>query len=215
MERTGIHELSAAYALDALDGDERREFEEHLTHCAECRQDVASFQEAASALAYQAEVAPPPPALKDRILEQARRERSNVVPLRRRLALPAAATVAADAACAAIGLGIWAATLHNELGTRPEAVPLTGASGSVIVTPGNEATLVVEDLAPAPAGKTYEAWVIQDDKPVRAGTFGGAGQVAFPLTRKVPEGAIVAVTLEQAGGVDRPTTDPVFASEPV
>jgi anti-sigma-K factor RskA len=215
MERTGIHELSAAYALDALDGDERREFEEHLTHCAECRQDVASFQEAASALAYQVEVAPPPPALKDRILEQARRERSNVVPLRRRLALPAAATVAAVAACAAIGLGIWAATLHNELGTRPEAVPLTGASGSVIVTPGNEATLVVEDLALAPAGKTYEAWVIQDDKPVRAGTFGGGGQVAFRLTRKVPEGAIVAVTLEQAGGVDRPTTDPVFASEPV
>jgi anti-sigma-K factor RskA len=215
MERTGIHELSAAYTLDALDGDERREFEEHLTHCVECRQDVASFQEAASALAYQVDVAPPPPALKDRILEQARRERSNVVPLRRRLALPAAATVAAFAACAAIGLGIWAATLHNELGTRPEAVPLTGASGSVIVTPGNEATLVVKDLAPAPAGKTYEAWVIQDDQPVRAGTFGGGGQVVFPLTRRVPEGAIVAVTLEQAGGVDRPTTDPVFASEPV
>jgi anti-sigma-K factor RskA len=215
MERTGIHELSAAYALDALDGDERREFEEHLTHCAECRLDVASFQEAASALAYQVEVAPPPPALKDSILEQARRERSNVVPLRRRLALPAVATVAAVAACAAISLGVWAATLHSELGTRPEAVPLTGASGSVIVTPGNEATLVVKDLAPAPAGKTYEAWVIQDNQPVRAGTFGGGGQVAFPLTRKVPEGAIVAVTLEQAGGVDQPTTDPVFASEPV
>jgi anti-sigma-K factor RskA len=215
MERTGIHELSAAYALDALDGDERREFEEHLTHCAECREDVASFQEAASALAYRVEVAPPPPALKDRILEQARRERSNVVPLRRRWALPAAATAAAVAACTAIGLGIWATALHDELGKRPEAVPLTGASGSVIVTPSNEATLVVNDLAAAPAGKTYEAWVIENDEPVRAGTFGGGGRVAFPLTRKVPDGAIVAVTLEQAGGVDRPTTDPVFASEPV
>jgi anti-sigma-K factor RskA len=215
MERTGNHELSAAYALDALDGDERREFEEHLTHCAECRQDIASFQEAASALAYQVEVAPPPPVLKDRILEQARRERSNVVPLRRRWVLPAAATVAAVAACAAIGLGIWATALNNELGKRPEAVALNGASGSVIVTPGNEATLVVNDLAPAPAGKTYEAWVIEDDKPVRAGTFAGGDQVAFPLTRKVPDGAIVAVTLERAGGVDQPTTDPVFASEPV
>jgi anti-sigma-K factor RskA len=184
MERTGIHELSAAYALDALDGDERREFEEHLTHCAECREDVASFQEAASALAY-------------------------------RWALLAAATAAAVAACTAIGLGIWATALHDELGKRPEAVPLTGASGSVIVTPSNEATLVVNDLAAAPAGKTYEAWVIENDEPVRAGTFGGGGRVAFPLTRKVPDGAIVAVTLEQAGGVDRPTTDPVFASEPV
>jgi anti-sigma-K factor RskA len=68
---------------------------------------------------------------------------------------------------------------------------------------------------PAPAGKTYEAWVIQGDRPVPAGTFAGGGQVAFPLTRKVPDGAIVAVTLERAGGVEQPTTDPVFASEPV
>jgi anti-sigma-K factor RskA len=215
MERTGIHELSAAYALDALDGDERREFEEHLTHCAECREEVASFQEAASALAYQADVAPPPPALKDRILEQARRERSNVVPLRRRWALPAAATVAAVAACAAIGLGVWAASLHNELGQRPEAVPINGASGSVIVTPANDATLVVKGLDAAPAGKTYEAWVIEDDRPIPAGTFVGGGEVAFQLTRKVPDGAIVAVTLEPAGGVDQPTTDPIFATEPV
>jgi anti-sigma-K factor RskA len=215
MERTGIHELSAAYALDALDSDDRRAFEEHLPRCAECRQEVASFQEAASTLAYQAEVTPPPPALKDRILEQARRERSNVVAFRRRWAFPVAATVAAVAACAAIGLGVWATILHNELGQRPEAVPLTGASGSVIVTPGNEATLVVKDLVPAPAGKTYEAWVIQGDRPVPAGTFAGGGQVAFPLTRKVPDGAIVAVTLERAGGVEQPTTDPVFASEPV
>jgi anti-sigma-K factor RskA len=215
MERTGIHELSAAYALDALDGDERREFEEHLTHCAECREEVASFQEAASALAYQAEMAPPPPALKDRILEQARRERSNVVPLKRRWAFPAAATVAAVAACAAIGLGVWAASLHDQLGQRPEAVPINGASGSVIVTAGNDATLLLKGLEPAPAGKTYEAWVIEDNRPVPAGTFAGGGQVAFQLTRKVPDGAIVAVTLEPAGGVDQPTTDPVFATEPV
>lgn len=215
MERTEIHQLSAAYALDALDGDERVEFEQHLTQCADCRHEVASFQEAAAALAYQGDVAPPPPALKGRILEQARRERSNVVPLRRRWALPAAATVAAVAACAAVGLGIWAVTLHDELAQRPEAVPITGAKGSLIVTPSNEATLVVTDLPPAPAGKTYEAWVIEDDRRVPAGTFAGGRQVAFPLTLKVPDGAIVAVTLETAGGVDQPTTDPVFASEPV
>jgi hypothetical protein len=43
----------------------------------------------------------------------------------------------------------------------------------------------------------------------------GGGEVAFQLTRKVPDGAIVAVTLEPAGGVDQPTTDPIFATEPV
>jgi anti-sigma-K factor RskA len=215
MERTGVHELSAAYALDALDGDERREFEEHLTHCAECRDTLASFQEAASALAFQAEMPPPPPGLPTRIHEQARRERGNVVPLRPRWALPAAAAAAAVAACAAIGLGIWAASLHDQLGQRPEAVRVNGADASVIVTPENEATLVVRSLPSAPAGKTYEAWVIQEDEPVPAGTFTGGGRVAFALSRKVPEGAIVAVTLERAGGVERPTTKPLFASEPI
>jgi anti-sigma-K factor RskA len=215
MERTGIHELSAAYALDALDADERREFEEHLTHCPECREAVASFQETASALAHQVDTPPPPPSLRERILEQVRRERSNVVPLRPRWVFPATATVAAVAACAAIGLGIWAATLNNRLGERPEAVQLTGAIGSLIVSRGNEGTLVVKDLPPPPIGKTYEAWVIQGEKPLPAGTFSGGDRVAFVLTRKVPDGAIVAVTLEPAGGVEKPTTNPLFKSEPV
>lgn len=215
MEHTGIHELSAAYALDALDADERREFEEHLTHCPECREAVASFQETASALAHTVDMPPPPPSLRDRILEQARRERSNVVPLRPRWVFPATATVAAVAACAAIGFGIWAATLNSRLGERPEAVDLSGATGSLIVSSEHEGTLVVKGLPPAPAGKTYEAWVIQAEKPLPAGTFSGGDRVAFVLTRKVPDGAIVAVTLEPAGGVEQPTTDPLFSSEPV
>jgi anti-sigma-K factor RskA len=215
MERTGIHELSAAYALDALDGSDRGEFEQHLRHCTECQDTVASFQEAASALAFQAEMPPPPAALGARILDQARRERGTVAPLSPRWPFRAAAAVAAVAASAAIGLGIWAASLHDELGHRPEAVQITGASGSLIVTQDDEATLVVKDLPPAPAGKTYEAWVIESGKPVPAGTFAGGDGVAFQLTRDVAEGTVVAVTLERAGGATRPTTKPLITSEPV
>jgi anti-sigma-K factor RskA len=210
MEHTGIHELSAVYALDALDADERRDFEEHLAHCPECREAVASFQETASALAHQVEMPSPPPSLRQRIVEQARRERANLVPFRPRWVFPATAAVAAVAACAAIGLGIWAATLSNRLGERPEAVGLSGANGSLIVSPAREGTLVVRNLDPAPAGKTYEAWVIKGGTPLPAGTFTGGGRVAFVLTRPVPDGAIVAVTLERAGGVAKPTTTPLF-----
>ena len=46
-----IHSLSGAYAVDAVDGDERVLFEEHLALCPECRVEVASLREAASALA--------------------------------------------------------------------------------------------------------------------------------------------------------------------
>jgi anti-sigma-K factor RskA len=215
MERTGIHELSAAYALHALDPAERQEFEEHLLHCAECRETVTLFQETAAALAYDVEMPRPPAALKRRILDQARRERPNVVPFRRRWAFPAAATVAAVAACAAIGLGIWAATLKSRLAERPESIGISGASGSLIVSPSGEGTLIVKGLDAAPAGRTYEIWVIQGGNPLPAGTFAGGGGSAVVLTRKVPDDAVVAVTLERAGGVAKPTGTPLIHSEAV
>ncbi|MGH7358261.1 MAG: zf-HC2 domain-containing protein, partial [Candidatus Rokuibacteriota bacterium] len=51
MDRAEIHELSAAYALDALDPADVEAYEEHLSRCAECQQAVAAFQEAAAELA--------------------------------------------------------------------------------------------------------------------------------------------------------------------
>jgi anti-sigma-K factor RskA len=213
MEHTEIHELSAAYALDALDPEQRGEFEQHLLRCADCREAVALFQETAAALAYGADAPAPSPALGRRILDQARRERSNVVPLRPRWVLPATATVAAVAACAAIALGIWTAVLDQRLDARPEVVALEGNSGSLIVSPSGEATLLVDELDAAPPGRTYEAWVIDDDNPLPAGTFSGGGRIAVVLTRLVPEGAVVAVTIERAGGAAKPTTTPIFISK--
>jgi anti-sigma-K factor RskA len=215
MERTGIHELSAAYALDALDPNERGEFEEHLAECQACRDTVADFREAAALLAYEADMPAPPPILRRRILEAAKRERRNVVPLRPRWALPAAATVAAVAACAAIGLGIWAASLNSLLASRPEAIDLEGARGSLILTKSGDGTLVLDSLAAAPTGKTYEAWVIEAGAPRRAGLFSGGGRIAFVLTRKVPDGAVVAVTLEDAPGAEAPTGKPLFHTRAV
>ena len=48
--------------------------------------------------------------------------------------------------------------------------------------------------------------MIEGDQAVPAGLFSGGGEhTVVPLTVPVPEGAIVAVTVEQAGGVDQPT----------
>jgi anti-sigma-K factor RskA len=216
MERTGIHELSAAYALDALSADEREKFEQHLAHCAECQETVAAFHDTAASLAHGVEAQQPPPGLRARILDEARSERENIVPLRPRWALRATGAVAAVAAILAIVFGIWAASLSNELGERPQAFALTGADGQLVVTPERDAALIVNGLALAPAGKTYEAWVIQDDTPQPAGIFPGGGtQTAFALTRAVPEGATVAVTIEPAGGVDAPTGDVQFSASGV
>jgi anti-sigma-K factor RskA len=216
MEHQGIHELSAAYALDALDRVDRQRFEEHLAQCGECRDDVASFQATAAALAYDVDAPAPPDALRERILERARSEQPrNVLQFRpRRWALPVATGVAAVAACAALAFGLWAVSLNNELGDRAEAIELTGADGSLLIEPSGEATLIVDGLGRAPAGQTFEIWVIEEDRPLPAGLFPGApGRSAVPLSRPVPDGAIVAVTLERAGGVQKPTGDPLFTAE--
>jgi anti-sigma-K factor RskA len=216
MERTGIHELSAAYALDALSAEERQEYEQHLAHCAECQETVAAFHDTAASLAHGVQALEPPPGLRARILDEARGERENVIPLRPRWALRATGAVAAVAAILAIVFGIWAVSLHNELEDRPQAVSLTGADGRLVITPDGNAALIVNGLAPAPEGKTYEAWVIQDDTPQRAGIFSGGGpQTAFALTRAVPDGATVAVTIETAGGVDAPAGEVQFSASGV
>ena len=111
-----IHELTAGYALDALDAEERAAFEAHLGGCARCQEELASFWEATGALAYAAAGPAPRPELRERLLASARAERPNVVPLRpRRWALPAAVSVAAVAAVAALALGLWATSLSDDL----------------------------------------------------------------------------------------------------
>ena len=68
-------EHAAAYALDALDAADRREFEAHLSECAICRAEVASLRTVTEALALGAPAAGPPPALRDRVLAEARSSR--------------------------------------------------------------------------------------------------------------------------------------------
>jgi anti-sigma factor RsiW len=219
MDNDTLHDLTAAYALDALEPDDARAYEEHLAGCERCQEELASLGAAAGSLAYAAPRAEPPPVLRERILQAARAERPNVVPLRPRTFSRPLAAVAAVAACAVAGLAVWDVLLHNDLNRAQEAlraVPVSGASGSVVVGAGGSAALVVSNLASAPAGKTYEAWVIAHGKAEPAGTFGGGGKtIVIRLTHRVPPGAIVAVTVERAGGVGQPTRTPFITSQPV
>jgi anti-sigma-K factor RskA len=235
MEHETLRELTAAYALDALGPDDEREFEEHLARCPLCREDVAAFREAAAALAYDVEAPVPPPALRDRIVAQARAERPNVLPLHPRWAFRVTVAAAAVAAGAAIGLGIWAAGLRSDLSDERTAaakqadvvsilasagsreVPLSGAEGSLVVAEDGRAVLVVAGLDPAPAGKAYEVWVIAgDEAPAPAGLFDTSdGSAAVLLDEPVADGAVVAVTVEDEVGVEAPTGEPILATDAV
>jgi len=238
MEHDAYNELTAAYALDALDPDESRAYEEHLAGCAICQDNLAALSGTMVQLAFAAPPVDPPPELRERILAAVRAERddparatreepaaaepTNIVPLRPRRAWTrprfAIAGAVAVAACLLIGLVAWNVSLSNRLDKARSAlttVPLQGANGSVVVGAGNNGVLVVSNLDQAPAGKTYEAWVIDDGAASPAGTFGGGGTVAVKLEHPVRTGSVVAVTVERAGGAEQPTTKPFITSKPV
>jgi hypothetical protein len=226
MEANALHELTAAYALDALDPEDVRAYEAHLARCERCRDELAALAEAAGALALATEAPAPPPELRARILQQAQRERPNVVPLRPRWLVPVAAA-AAVAACVAIGLGIWAASLSSKLDRRdaelarqqrvaailasPDARTISFARGTLVIAKNGKAALVVHNLDAAPQGKTYEAWISAGGAPEPAGTFDGGDVVAVPLDGSLEPGASVLVTEERSGGVDAPTQRPFLS----
>jgi anti-sigma-K factor RskA len=93
-------------------------------------------------------------------------------------------------------------------------IALDGADGVLVVDDETgKGWLVVRGLDQAPSEKTYEAWVIQDDEAKAAGLFAGGGApTVVALAEPVPEGAVVAVTLEREGGVEQSTQDPVFVT---
>jgi len=230
IDHEAARELAGPYALDALDGDALRAFERHLEGCGECRAEVDELREAAAALAAGVEPVEPPPALRGRILGEARRG-GDVVPLRRKpvaISRSLLTATAAAAAVVAVGLGIWSGSLSRSLDRERSAraaersalavaadpsarrVPVSGARGALYVTRSGRAALALVDLDPPPDGKTYEAWVFEGETPRPAGTFDG--RVAL-LTRRVPAGAKVAVTVAPAGGVASPTGRAVLQTQ--
>jgi len=218
MEPQALHDLTAAYALDALDPGEEREYEQHLLVCPRCRDELAELRDVAGALAFGVPAPAPDPALRQRILDSARGERSNVIPLRRRGPFQAAVGAASLAAAAAVALAFWATSLSGDLDRERSAgamraavlelvsdpgarhLPVVGTEGTLIVSSSERAALVLDGLAKAPEGKSYMAWVVERDRPVPAGRFDSLnGHAELVLSEEVPRGALVQVTLEEPG----------------
>jgi anti-sigma-K factor RskA len=231
----GIHELTAGYALDALEADERQAYEAHLPGCAQCQEDLVSFWEVTGALALAATGPEPAPELRERIIASVRAETQTVVPFRQQRFRPnqILGAVAAVAAVALVALGWWAVSLHNNLTDTRSAlaeqrtmaavladasarrVSLAAGKGSLVDSAGG-AVLVVDGLSPAPAGRTYQVWVVHKGKaPASSGLFPGGIHSVVLVRYDVATGDVVAVTLERAGGAKAPTTAPVAASRPL
>ncbi|WP_030745790.1 anti-sigma factor [Streptomyces sp. NRRL S-31] len=117
MTATDPHGLTGAYALHALDDDERAAFEHHLAGCPACARESAEFTATAARLAAAAAVTARP-AMRERVLHrvtEVRQVHAGAVPARRvrmpspRWRTPARWTVAACVAAAAVfgGTAVW------------------------------------------------------------------------------------------------------------
>ena len=201
-----VHEEAAAFALDALDREETEAFEQHLAACPDCDAAVEELRFAAAALAFAVEPLVPSGSLRPRVLDTG----AQVIPLRRRRhARFLAAAMVAAASCAVVVAAVrpWE-TGDSQAGFR--RYDAKGANATLLVSRSGEAVLAARRLPPLAAGNVYELWVIAGDRAQPAGLFRGS---LATLTRPVPPGATVAVSVEPSGGSSRPTGPLVLRAE--
>jgi hypothetical protein len=200
------HEEAAAFALDALGREESEAFERHLATCADCGSGLEELSFAAAALAFAVEGHAPGQGLRPRVLDVG--AQVIALPGRRGPRFLAAAMVAAAAfAVVAAAVRPWE-TSDSQVGFR--RYEAAGARATLLVAPSGEAVLASRNLPPLAPGTVYELWVITGDRAEPAGLFRG---VLATLSRPVPPGATVAVSVERVGGSSRPTGPLVLRAE--
>jgi anti-sigma factor RsiW len=238
MPAPDVHTLIGAYALDALDDDDRAAFDEHLAECEPCREETAGLRRTVGRLA-EGSAVPPPAQLRERVLERIARTpqvrdlapRGRVAqPLRRaggrsRLWLAAAAVLAVTS----IGSGTiaWsqyrtaqeARTTEQSLtavladpSARVVAARLPNGGTTRLVVAAGRAVVAGAGLPALPQGRTYQLWIIRGRLITSAG-LGPAGPSAdgawSRLVDGVRAGDVVAVSVEPVSGSRQPTTSPV------
>jgi anti-sigma factor RsiW len=198
VEEHMLNELLGAYALDAVDDDERRSVEEYLRVSPAAAAEVRQHREVASMLAWTA--APAPAGLWERIagsLEaesppQPSGELARVLPMsgRRRRVLTTAAVWVASAAAAAVLAVVAVRAVDGNTSLEPLAAAFDEARADresltttlVSETGPAKATAVVDasghgyiDATALPAlasGETYQLWGVIDDKVISLGVLG-------------------------------------------
>lgn len=223
-----IHLLSGAYALDALDPDERARFEDHVADCPDCEEEVASLREAAAALAEDRPV-PPPPELRDAVLGAVRQVRPLPPRVRHRgrrrhlLPLLVAAAVLVAAGAAGVVWSTWPTDAPSATPTVAEQVLAADDAERAVVDLGDDgratvvrsaskdrAVLVTEDMVAPPKGKVYQVWLrTPTDDMVPAGVMDRLPDQTLVLDGPAATATGVGITVEPAGGSDRPTSDPI------
>lgn len=221
---TRVEDEAAGYVLGSLSRSDQQACERHLTRCCAPHPEIAQMADAATALAYLVPMVEPPAALRTRVLaaitqERARdREIARTLPVRRRLAL----SLAASLAVLVLVLGqtvTWQQQIESlsadqmiiaaALTEGAEMRPLTGNTGRATLLTTDDGGVLVALLPPAPHGHIYEIWLIGPGGPMPAGMLhAGSGVIALGFDPT----AVSAVALTAEPGLQAKPTNPVLLS---
>jgi anti-sigma-K factor RskA len=228
MDCNELKELIPEYAIGALGEDEQAAVESLLGECLEARSLLNEYRELTDALLYAIPIVPPPPSLREAMLERAGGRREQVGPFRRigsALSPGLAWGIAAVAIVVLILTNLyWASALHEtrkkvdyqatvvSLIASNHVVELSGkASGMIHYDPnGKVGLLEVFGMPAPPKGKAYQLWLIRPDQKRDSGAVfkvegDGNGVVIFQAPRPLSEYVGVGVTMEPDGGSPAPT----------
>jgi anti-sigma-K factor RskA len=241
------------YALGALDGEEKLAFEQHVTSCAQCRQELAAGRRRMALLALEASPVTPAASVKAALMRRVHAEASakggqmnEKSPTKKRWGLRFSLGFAAATAVLALAtFWLWkqreqnlqqidqlqaqltgtqaqasrdAATMRamSDVVAAPDTVPITmqqqagGPPGQAHVLYNARLGVAVYsgEIAPAPADKSYQLWLVPaSGAPVNAGLVAANQQNGAIVVHLEPGLAAqaFAVTLEPSGGRPQPT----------
>jgi anti-sigma-K factor RskA len=191
-------EMIPARALSALDAAEAQALNEHLENCAECQKELEEWQATAATLALTTDPVEPSPAVRERILNEVRKELSpaEVLPFRstpRNIwnSFGSLGAMAAVVLLTALIVGLvvmWRQNrlMQDELARSKEFVELVttpgarvrelkgvdlgaGATASFAYDQNGHAMLMANKLPSPPQGKAYQLWFIVGNKPPMPG----------------------------------------------
>jgi len=213
---TDMHALTGAYALDAIDTDERAGFEQHLDGCSTCSQEVIELQATTARLGAAAQVRPPA-ALAERVMAEVARTRQLPPPLSERGSFRSATShrsgrsrpsglLAAAAALLVVALSLGGLAIrdrHQLVDQRRQTAALSallaapdartvrtqgkgGGSATVVVSPSQDRAAFVAGGLPAPAGSHV----------YQLWSLHGSQAVSLGLLHRQPDGSAEPVILD-------------------
>lgn len=232
-----VHALTGAYVFDAVSDFERASFERHLAECPACAQEVRELRETSTRLGVAA-AADPPSYLKGQVMSAIRTVRQlppevGTAPGRHRASPRWALRITTGAAAVLLVIATvfgvllvrssnsydetkqYADSVTSILQARDARVVSNAGSGggtatAVFSRSQDHALVLTSGLPEVASGKDYQAWVIgADDQMHSVGVMPRSGGTTLDL-HNVAGAKGFGVTVEKAGGAEKPSLPPVM-----